>query len=821
MFSLIIAIVAIALVIAVTLIGTYYGGATISEAEAQTQAARLKNEEQQILAALEMFNAELGRYPLSMQELIDNRFLNTVPQGVVMSGESGVELVSRARAQAAAPGWVIPVAGQPIFTTSGPVPVEVCKKYNLVSRGDDGILRLPFEGLPSQCYGAEDVFQVVVLKPGAAASLRAALAPVQVVGGNIPPVQGGETWWEVAPTGPLRSPVDDTKTAVADLQLQQSGAESFGLVQVGDVRSASARSILNAGTADAEGVTIHPPVGFRVASNTCGLRLTAGATCSFTLEFSPTLAQPYSGTVSVGSANAGVRSFEVTGDARAASATLSNVSFGSVAAGSVTTLSSTLSNTGVGPLQLGALRVAGAGFAVGNTTCGQVLVAGASCTIEVAYSPSGVAAAAGSLYVHTEQTGDVAASITGQSKQAVLGVFDAVRAFGSVQVGQVSAGGVHRIENSGNSPAVALNISPPAGFRLASNACPSTLAAGAQCTFTLAFAPIEARPYSAGVVISSSANALSVEVSGTGVAQAASLSAIDYGGVGAFDMPRRTSTLRNEGVGPLEVNGSELTIEGSFSVPSHNCNGVLAAGASCTVDVTYNPGWEPEDRKGALLVPTSAGVLRAVLQGRTLVPVLAINRTEHNFGDVPRGVPLTTTAFSLTNQGNGPITGLALPASANGNCTSTLNAGATCSFTITTTYNSYGQRNDPYNVSAANTSGVGFRIRANVLEPQLSMTSAVAFGTHWVGGPAVERTVTLENTGGVPVSVNVWSPGTQVDALGLYIGSTDCSASLAAGASCMVVFRLDPEQAGQLNTYVSFDTSAGSRVVSLSGTINR
>lgn len=82
MFSLIIAIVAIALVVVLVAAGHYYGGSGLSEAQAQTEAARLKNEEQQILGAVDIFNADKARWPADIQELVDAGYLTSIPRGV-------------------------------------------------------------------------------------------------------------------------------------------------------------------------------------------------------------------------------------------------------------------------------------------------------------------------------------------------------------------------------------------------------------------------------------------------------------------------------------------------------------------------------------------------------------------------------------------------------------------------------------------------------------------------------------------------------------------------------------------------------------------
>lgn len=159
MFSLIIAIVAIVaivLLVATLIVGGYYGGTSVLDSRAKTEATRLKNEEQQILAATDLYRTEHRRWPANIQELVSTSFLRSLPRGLSQTASAmRFELISSAYAQASNPGWSTPAVNQPIYLTSDTVPQRVCRHYNLASRGDDGILRLPYSSLPAQCYGEQ------------------------------------------------------------------------------------------------------------------------------------------------------------------------------------------------------------------------------------------------------------------------------------------------------------------------------------------------------------------------------------------------------------------------------------------------------------------------------------------------------------------------------------------------------------------------------------------------------------------------------------------------------------------------------------------
>ncbi|MGD6416422.1 hypothetical protein VWP31_22385, partial [Xanthomonas citri pv. citri] len=58
----------------------------------------------------------------------------------------------------------------------------------------------------------------------------------------------------------------------------------------------------------ATGLAVTAPAGFSLTSNTCSSSLAAGASCTFTITFSPTNAQDYSGLVKPTSTNASIPS---------------------------------------------------------------------------------------------------------------------------------------------------------------------------------------------------------------------------------------------------------------------------------------------------------------------------------------------------------------------------------------------------------------------------------------------------------------------------------------------------------------------------------
>jgi type II secretory pathway pseudopilin PulG len=142
MFSLIITVISIALVAALALATLYYGGTAYSQAQANAKVSQIKNQAQQLLGAADLFYANKGRWPLTTQELVDERFLKSIP----------VAQTAMREALADASEWTMAVPEVPVFLLSTDIP-EACRGINQDNLGQRGILTEPVQGALFQCYG--------------------------------------------------------------------------------------------------------------------------------------------------------------------------------------------------------------------------------------------------------------------------------------------------------------------------------------------------------------------------------------------------------------------------------------------------------------------------------------------------------------------------------------------------------------------------------------------------------------------------------------------------------------------------------------------
>jgi hypothetical protein len=164
------------------------------------------------------------------------------------------------------------------------------------------------------------------------------------------------------------------------------------------------------------------------------------------------------------------------------------------------------------------------------------------------------------------------------------------------------------VTNSGTAAASVSSINATGDYTLA-NTCGATIAAGANCTVTVTFHPTATGTRTGSLTVTSNAanSPLTVALSGTGTTTgSATLSAnptaltfpsTTVGGASAV----QTVTVTNTGTAAATV--SAVAASGDYT--QINTCGSLAAGATCTVSVTFHPS-ATGTRTGSVTVTSNA-----------------------------------------------------------------------------------------------------------------------------------------------------------------------------------------------------------------------
>jgi hypothetical protein len=346
-------------------------------------------------------------------------------------------------------------------------------------------------------------------------------------------------------------------------------------------------------------------------TNNCGASLAAAASCIINVTFTPASAASFTAAISVAdNATGSPQSASITGTGTPAptpQATLSPspLAFpGTLVGTSATALSMTLSNPGTAALTISSISVAGANassFAQTNN-CGASLAAAASCIINVTFTPASAASLTASLAVADNATGSpqsVTLTGTGTAPQAVL--TPNLLTFPSTTVGVPATALPITLSNPGSA---ALNITSISvtGTNASSfgetNTCGPSLAAGASCTITVSFTPASAASFTASVSIADNASGSpqSATITGTGTAPLIPQAVLTPNPLAFTSTAINTSatplpmTLSNPGNTALAITGISVTGANASNFGETNtCGTSLAAGASCTITVTFTP----------------------------------------------------------------------------------------------------------------------------------------------------------------------------------------------------------------------------------------
>ena len=533
--------------------------------------------------------------------------------------------------------------------------------------------------------------------------------------------------------GQLTVDLSGTGTPAGNVTLSPSSVD-FGQVETGVTSTPLQVVAGNAGNAaiPISGVAITGP--FIISSNSCGTTSLAAQTdCQLMIEFAPTQAGAAAGTLTL-TDGAGVQTVALSGVGAAPPTdglNPSSVSFPGTAVGQLSAAQNVqLTNTGDLPLESIAVS-ASAGFQTSNN-CTTQLTAHAACSISVVFAPAQVGAQTGTLTVSDAlHTQTVPLSGTGLQPPAI-GLSPSSLTFAAQQPGIASQLQALTVTNTGGAPMANVGFqisgSGASSFSTGTTTCGATLNSGASCTVQVGFESSGAGGSAAMLTVSSSTLGVtpaSVPLSGT--AQVSSglnvnptqltFAAVNVGQTTAA----QTVTVSNTST--YTFNSLTVAASGPFVLTQNSCSGALAAGASCTAAVAFQPT-SSAAATGALTVSSAAvpapSSVALIGSGGVQVTPATIS-----FPVTGAGTTSSATTITITNLGAASaLTGLALTVPAGfqltaNTCASTLPAQASCTAGVEFAPTSAGQQSGSLTVTTNTVqaapvalSGMGFDFNA-------------------------------------------------------------------------------------------------------------
>jgi sugar lactone lactonase YvrE len=356
----------------------------------------------------------------------------------------------------------------------------------------------------------------------------------------------------------------------------------------------------------------------------------------------------------------------------------------------------TVTNTGAANVTISTVTVGGANasdFATSADNCtGATLLPAGTCTVNVTFNPTATGARSAWITITDNASGSPQTVIlTGTGNGPVAGVSPPSLTFGNLNLGTTSGSQPVTLSNTGPATLTITSIVTSANFGETDN-CAGSVAAGGSCTINVTFSPAVIGLLTGTLSITDNSNGV------TGSQQTVSLTGTGNGPVPGVSPPSLTfgnqplgTTSGSQPVTLSNTGTTALTITSIVTSPNfgqtNTCAGSVAAGGSCTINVTFSPtatGLLPGTLTITDIVPASPQVIPLI--GTGVSPVVT-SSGDLSFGATLVGEASSSQAVTLTNNGNSAVTITGISTSSGflekDNCGTLLAVGGSCTITVT------------------------------------------------------------------------------------------------------------------------------------------
>ncbi len=487
---------------------------------------------------------------------------------------------------------------------------------------------------------------------------------------------------------------------------------AFGSQQVNTTSASQVVTVTNQGASALNITSIATNTNW-TETNSCGASVAKGKSCSVTVTFAPTVVGSLTGTLTLTDSDpSGSQTVSLTGIGTAVptvTLSASSVAFGNQLINTTSpTQTVTLTNTSSVSLSITSITLGGANKGVFSqtNTCGSTVAAGATCNINLTFTPASTGSKSATVTISDNaSSGTQTISLSGTGTAVLLSPTNLT--FASQEINTQSLPQSVTISNLGATSLSITSITISTNWTQ-TNTCGASLAAGASCTATVIFAPTTAGSLSGSLTLTDNDTTGTQTVSLTGTGSAAptvdmSPSSLSFGNqLINTTSPAQIVTLTNTGSASLSITSIAMggTDQSSFS-QTNTCGSTVAAGAACTISLTFTPA--SSGSKSATLTATdnaSGGTQTVSLSGTGTAPIASFSSTSVSFANQKKNTTSPPQTITLTNTGSATLnlTSITL-VGANATdfaetttCGATLAAGVACDFTITFTPSATGTR---------------------------------------------------------------------------------------------------------------------------------
>jgi phospholipase C len=288
-------------------------------------------------------------------------------------------------------------------------------------------------------------------------------------------------------------------------------------------------------------------------------------------------------------------------------------------------------------------------------------------------------------------------------KTRVCPLLSAVNEFyGWEQIGGTSAARKITVENNQKSTITLTGETVTGPFTISSNSCGSTLTAGSSCAVSVAFKPTTLGPQTGSLAVTNSGTSGTAKAGLTGIGSALSTTPLSVLFASTFigtTSPAKTFTVKNLGTSTVTI--SQIQVIGDFA-QTNTCGASLAAGASCSIHVTYSPTTSGTLFGGINILSSDPASPQTLLLQGTATGV-SLSQTSLTFAAQKVGTTSAPLKFTLSNLTTTPLNigtiAITGDFAQTNTCISPLAATANCTVSITFKPTATGARTGAFSIA--------------------------------------------------------------------------------------------------------------------------
>jgi phospholipase C len=274
--------------------------------------------------------------------------------------------------------------------------------------------------------------------------------------------------------------------------------------------------------------------------------------------------------------------------------------------------------------------------------------------------------------------------------------------FGWEPLGSTSASRKITITND-QAAAITINNKLITGdFSISASTCTTSLAVGSSCTVSVAFKPTATGPRAGTLTIANSGNTAPDKVALSGIGTAVSVMPLTVTFPTTFlNATSSPKTFAVKNLGTTTISITAIQAVGEYA-QTNTCGNSLAAGATCSIHVTFSPLSSGTVEGGVNIIGNDpASPITIVLKGTSTG--VALSQTSLTFPTQTVGTTSTPIKFTLSNTSSVPLN--VGPAATTGDfaqtntCGAVLVAGANCTVSVTFTPTATGARTGTFTIA--------------------------------------------------------------------------------------------------------------------------